>query len=366
MIGNIQPYLSAPHLRASFMKPYCSLCSSLRKQYDLPTSLLLNYELSFVLLGLDQYVQGDEIKTPCPSSAFLKKRDAYTHPAADKAAQLSIILGWIKSMDFLADEKKKITLKRLMKIAEKKLGKRSASILSELSLQTQQAIRDYAELTNNSTENIQNIRKKTYALSSQVCYEVAVMTEMPAEERAVYMDFFGKLGVGIALLDPLVDIEKDLESGVYNPIVDAYEHEGNELKQHYIQFFEAYKSAYFDLQTQLKQEHKFSAQFSKILSSSLENSFTKIRKTTDNLFGGIEDKILDGMMVCAKTCETKTQGRTLSFLGLLIPLDSCGNGCKGPDCGHACKPPSNCGQGCGNGCKGGDCGGGDCGGGNGC
>jgi hypothetical protein len=366
MIGNIQPYLSEPNLRATFMKPYCSLCSSLRKQYDLPTSLLLNYELSFVLLGLDKYVQADEITTHCPSSAFLKKREAYAHPAADKAAQLSIILGWIKSMDFLADEKKKITLKRLMKIAEKKLGKRSVKILSELSPQTQQAIQDYAELTKNSNENIKSIREKTYNLSRQVCYEVAVMTEMPKEEREIYMDFFGKLGLGIALLDPLVDIEKDLESGVYNPIVDAYELQGNELKQHYIQFFEGYKTAYFDLQTQLKNEHKFSAQFSKILSSSLENSFTKIRKTTDNLFGGIEDKMLDGMMLCAKTCETKTQGRTLSFLGLLIPMKSCGSGCKPPnncgnDCGKGCKGPD-----CGNSCNGGDCGGGNCGGGHGC
>jgi Family of unknown function (DUF5685) len=358
MIGNINPYLSAqPDLFNSFMRPYCSLCKSLRQQYDLPTSLLLNYELSYILLSVDPYINASSTSTACPSSFFTKKKQAYEHPAIDKAARLSILLGWIKSIDFITDEKKKITSRWLMRMAEKKLGKRAVKILNEIHPNTKEAILAYVEVSKNSMENMDTIREKTYTLSSQVCYEIIVETSLPKADYAIYMDFFGQLGISIALLDPLLDLEKDLEKDAYNPILEAYSKNGTELKAHYISFFQDYKSSYNQLKAVLQNEHKFTHQFSAIMMKTMENTFSKIQKATDQLFGGIEELLLDGMISCSKTCENKSAGKTLGFLGLLLPMESCGkgcqSGCKPPDCGRSCQGCH--GPDCGNGCHSSGC-----------
>ena len=110
MLGHLKPHtcsLSSASQRA-YKKYYCSICSSLRKQNNVSYTLFINNELTLVLLALQPYLSvqttiTQEAQTRCPALAFTQKNAISLHPAIDLAAQLSVLLGWIKVTDWAYD-----------------------------------------------------------------------------------------------------------------------------------------------------------------------------------------------------------------------------------------------------------------------
>lgn len=245
MLGHLKPTFckSSVESKENYWEFYCSVCASLRKQYGTSYSLLLNNELTLILSAFqEEYAQAQTIQTPCPASAFVLKRFALSHQAIDMAGHLSVLLAWIKALDWYSDKPnvfKKILLQRLRRRANK--------ILPALQPDSQAIVGEYARITENNEQDFRLIRQQSNALARMLVQEIALKVDAMPETTDLLAELFGKAGELIAIADHLIDLEKDQQHNQYNPIVLQSEKKQIPLAQAYLQL----KGEYYALRHSL-------------------------------------------------------------------------------------------------------------------
>lgn len=345
MVGNIIPKFKRGEQaqNAQFMQAYCSLCNALRTEHSLPMTLLLNTELSLVLLAIENDLPDKQVlETRCPTQLMLKKRAAYQHEAASLAAELSVILAWLKVQDNLADDSKtKWNPLSLNRWIEKKLGKKASATLKKLSPNTEQVILDYIYISQTPEAPFAQIRKQTNDLSRALSLEIVERSQASEEKKAIVTKIFAYVGELIAVLDPILDLKKDWQKHKLNPIVE----DALEKDHHLEQLYANYCDQYLDLEQKilnLIKEHKseLPLAFQVALSNSLEYNRSRIQMTGTTLFGKFQHQVCEG----SKTLVSFAYKRRFSILRMvligtgIVPLFGCdggGGGCGGGnDCGN--------------------------------
>ncbi len=356
MLGHLKPSLCSlgNENKVAYRTLYCSICASLRDQYSLPYSLFINNELTLVLLALKPFYEGELIakQTPCPAAAFTQKNPAASHPAIDIAAKLSVLLGWIKVVDWETDQPK-FYKKYLRKILHRKVQQ----TIPQISEGFQKVIEEYLFLTKTNATNEQQVRHYSGLLSRHVVLEVGRETAVGEEGLKELAALFEMSGEVIAIADHLIDLDEDMLQNQHNPIVFRSEQEKISLAEAYYYYLQTCNRITIGCLEQLAILSKkgiIEDSFKVAMQQSFRSIDRQIRQKrpafladTTEFVGGLKIAHQDCGSAAMEGCSCATQQGEMatSYIAGACPCDQCCNACGG-----CCKGGGDCCNGCGNGC----------------
>ncbi len=247
MIGHIKPKVCKLPSQAkdSYMKLYCSICHSLRHQYGILSMLFVNSELAMVLLALRDYFVPKESWYRCPAKLHSTKKPILIHEAVNHAAGLSVLLGWLKLLDWETDSP---GLHR--KAIRKSLDKKAYRILANLGKESSSLIQEYRDMVAGNCQDFLYVRRMSHLLSSTICIELGERTMINSDSLTQLSKFFGLIGELVSIADPLIDLHRDVKRGEYNPIWEATA--GNSLKVS--REYERFRSEYRLIENRIMRE----------------------------------------------------------------------------------------------------------------
>ncbi len=276
MLGHLKPILCglSETGKSQYWQYYCSVCASLRSENNLAYSFLLNNELTLVLAAFQNEIEQEakSIRTVCPAKAYLGKNDALTHQSIEMAGKLSVILGWIKILDWQTDKPrfyKKIILHKVQKKVDK--------ILPTLTENSLKIINDYVLMTKNDENDFEIIKKQSNDLSQTLVQEIAQLTNATPEYIQDVKTLFGKAGEIIAVADHLIDVEADRYGKQYNPILFLAEQNKTPLAEEYIKLRIKYNRLQYAIREILPKTNRY---FGEMMYKSLANLNQQVKKFT--------------------------------------------------------------------------------------
>ena len=228
MFGYIR--VSKPELKIKeyemYKAVYCSLCKRLGKDYGIFSRFALSYDFTFTALmelALSDGFCGTKRKS-CTFNPFKKCTYCINdEPFALSSAAL-IILGYYKIMDDIKDEKgfKRLTakIKKLLFNSPFKKAKAKFPEVENIS-------KEYF-LNQEKAETKEATLDDAAEPSSIMLSKLLPLCAKEENDKRV-LSFLGRLmGRYIYLLDCLVDREKDIKKGAFNPISDLNKKEATE------------------------------------------------------------------------------------------------------------------------------------------
>jgi len=287
MIGNLRPTHTIEHRdkKNEFQVHYCSLCASLRKQSGLKAGLMVNYDSTFMLLGVSHLLKDHEYSTSlCPSKLFTKRRKIIRHPVVDVAAQLTHVLGWIKCVDIIVDRDENAKY-FLAKINKNWLQKKSEFFIKNFSPETEEIIRSYYFLTQSNEKDFAIIRNETYRLTKQFAKELLSHVNSNDSFSNIYPEVAGRLGELVCILDAIVDLKKDMRSNSYNPII----YKSNLTGQSIVTIFKNFCDDYLKLESSIIKMMQMNKEFANDASfylthQALKRAKNQIREVREFVF----------------------------------------------------------------------------------
>lgn len=208
---------------------YCGVCKSIGKRYGQLPRMALSYDAAFLAILLESL--SEEYDSPaqehCIAHPLIKKKTIIRNKAIDYAADVMLILAWYKLIDDANDEGKayaKATM-LILKGIFKKLKKSHSALCEEIETHL-------AELSSLEKEKCPSIDMAAEAFSK-------IMEAIFAEGYKVVNVEYGENGSGtpdssaaeafasigyhmgkwIYLIDAVDDIEENVETGAYNPLL---------------------------------------------------------------------------------------------------------------------------------------------------
>lgn len=344
MLGHLKPrscQLSSPS-KQHYQHLYCSICYSLRQQFGLSASFFINHELTLSLAAFPDYSTMNIETCACPANLFCKQKPILRDALIDKAAQLCLLLVWLKLVDWETDSPA-FYKKRFRQSIETKVQ----PVLANLTPSTRQFIDSYLLLIRANSTDFTMTAKMSGLLAKHIFQELN-----QNNTQVVISDITLLLGELITVADALLDLKKDIGNKEYNPIITATEKNNTTLEQEY----KVLKTNYEQIVTAIN--HKINSEnlsavnpvFCELLQQSLRNLANNIQQANNVLFANQANNrrnnsrtrrwcdCLDAGCDCADCCQC------------------CGNGCR------CCGSASESGGECCDACSCGDCGCCDCGG----
>lgn len=203
---------------AVFKKYYCGLCRAIGRRCSQSARLGLSYDLTFLAIVLssvsDETVQC--VNRPCVAHPF-KKRESINDRAIEYAADMSVILDYLKLRDDWCDERSIKALPGMavlyhgMKKAKKRYGKVYGTIKEQLER--------LSGLENEQSTNIDECADCFAKILEALFTPEFVRGE---SERRIFSWFGYNIGRWIYVIDAVNDMEKDYKKGNYNPFNAAF------------------------------------------------------------------------------------------------------------------------------------------------
>lgn len=335
MLGHIKPHLCklSPETRQQYTTSYCSLCHSLRQQFGLSSSLLISHELTLNLTAVTDNSHIIRASSPCPAKLYCSRRAIQKHSQIDRAAQLCLLLAWIKIVDWETDSP--ALYKTLLR---RKLDKKVKPILNSLKRETQALINRYLQLTTDDSKDFKLIKQLSGLLSRQLIEELFAEHNLPASVFENLLSTNQLLGETIAVIDPLLDLEDDIKTRQYNPIIHASVQHHTSIQQEYQKLYAQYLNLNNDIQARLLllNETAIAPAFIQSLENSLQNLSKRITAKQNHYFN-----ICCSNNQSAQNANRRNRNKSNDCIDC---CDCCQGGC---DCCQAC---GNCYDSCPNQC----------------
>ena len=203
---------------------YCGLCRKLKKRYGRTGQMLLNYDMTFLIILLEGLYEKEETEERhrCIAHPMEKHRQILSE-LTDYAADMNVLLSYHKALDDWNDEHsilKRILARKLSGSYYELKGKypRQARALEE-------NIRKLAQAERSGCEDLDYVAGLTGSFLAELC--VWKEDEWAGELRM--LGYY--LGKFIYLMDAFEDMEKDRKSGNYNLFLRLQEKKGEEFRQ---------------------------------------------------------------------------------------------------------------------------------------
>lgn len=228
MLGYVQIY--KPDLKVReyeiYQGYYCGVCKYIGREYGQLPRMALSYDAAFLACLLASV--DDTPDSPAQEHCIvhhIKKKTIIRNRAIEFAGDLMLILAWYKLIDDAQDEGKK-SAKAAMKLLHnihRKLTSRYPALCDGIE-------KNLAALN--------RLEKEKCASIDQVAEPFAGIMEVIFREgsRTLYSDneklhqIFAKIGYHmgkwIYLMDAVDDIEENIESGAYNPLLFRFDWQG--------------------------------------------------------------------------------------------------------------------------------------------
>jgi hypothetical protein len=299
MVGHLQPQKCAipPTYQSQYWLAYCSICASLRNTQGLAYGLVLNNEMTLVLLAFYPYwatSQTEKTTTLCPAKFFLGQKNIQQHPAIHLASQFSILLAWLKATDSQTDQPS-IAKKYVLKTLTAKVKAMNIQLSADL----ENVLADYLVAIQSNDKDFQKVQRLSANLAQQIAIAIGRTLVVPEEEVLAWGTFFGKIGEMIAIADHLIDLQQDIIQNQYNPIIDHAKTQGISLLHAYQHFNKLLRINQQELLAMnIYQTH--SPILSTMLPSLLQQVGKQVRKNAPRWFINPENPQITPMMQTAE------------------------------------------------------------------
>ena len=201
-----------------FSAAYCGLCHTLHRRYGLAARMILNYDLTFLAILLDEGC-GATCQRRCAVHPLKSRACVEASPALDTAADYSVILTWWQLQDGIADHGFWGSLKyRLAAWMLRRAYRKAKAQQAEFDEQTQ---RHLARLSQLEKEHCTSVDQSADAFAGLLAGAARGVKD-PVRQRILEQIFY-HLGRWIYLVDAADDLEKDLRGASYNPLPLRYE-----------------------------------------------------------------------------------------------------------------------------------------------
>lgn len=327
MLGHIKPTLCRlpQDINKHYWKYYCSVCSTLRSENNVAYGALLNNEITAILIAFAPYIKNaKEGQTNCPAQFYLKKKNVLRDPVVELAGDLSIMLGWIKALDWQVDDPK-IGKKLIVNLLEKKVNKFEYKISDEL----KNILKQYAELTVKNEVDFEIVKEQSGKLAYAIAKEIGKATSATNSFIEYQAETFRCIGELINIADHLIDFNKDLNENNYNPIIYLTEKKDTSFYYEYKQLFADFIGLKKTIATRLDTETDDA--FATVLNNSLIALNKKIKNATPDFVKEGNEEVKEQYQLeyaeCCDVCEC---------------CSCCEADCNGCDCGN-CDTCLDCG-----------------------
>ncbi len=196
--------------RKQYEAYYCGLCHVLKHNSGVKAQMLLNYDMTFLIIlltGLYE-LENEETTFICPMHPG-KKKLAYTNDASQYASDMNVLLSYYNLVDDWKDDRS--YSKGLLSLTLRKENKR----ISEKYPRQAKALETYIErldlLESQGEENIDAISGLTGEMLGEI---FAWKDDIWADELHCLGFYMGKF---IYLMDAYEDLERDQKKKEYNP-----------------------------------------------------------------------------------------------------------------------------------------------------
>ena len=228
MLGYVQIF--KPDLKVReyeiYMGYYCGVCKYIGKEYGQLPRMALSYDAAFLALLLA--CVDEEPDAPAAEHCIahhIKNKTIIRNAAVEYAGDVMLILAWYKMLDDAHDEGKiyaKATL-RLLGRLHKKLQKKYPDLCDGIEI-------NLAKLNGLEEAKCESLDEAAESFSKimEVIFREGARSLYP--DSGELHETFGRIGYHmgkwIYLIDAVDDIEENIESGAYNPLLYRFDYEG--------------------------------------------------------------------------------------------------------------------------------------------
>ena len=228
MLGYVVAYRPEMKVREAelYKAYYCGVCKSIGRRYGQIPRMVLSYDAAFLAVVLDCLDdEGENLsREGCIINPVKKKAIAYSD-AIDFAADVMLILAWYKLADDIRDEgnKKAQAISSMMKGRFVKLK----SARPELCTRIEENLSGLTSLEEEKCASI-DAAAEAFAKIMETIFSEGLKTvsvRCDIKESEIILSRVGyHLGKWIYLMDAYDDIEENIESGAYNPLLYRFEY----------------------------------------------------------------------------------------------------------------------------------------------
>lgn len=197
--------------RRAYQAYYCGLCQKLRNTCGSKGQMLLNYDMTFLvvlLTGLYE-LESEKVEFTCPMHPT-KKQTAWMNGATDYAADMNILLGYHNLQDDWKDDRS-YTKKALAKIIRKDYER-----ISDKYKRQAEAVESYMEKLMLAEQEREENLDVIAGFTGEMMGEIFDWKRDEWSEELHCLSFY--MGKFIYLMDAYEDIEKDKKRKRYNPL----------------------------------------------------------------------------------------------------------------------------------------------------
>lgn len=223
---------------------YCGVCKSIGRRYGQMPRFILSFDAAFLSTVLDgffpQVVEIDRER--CIAHPQKKTPMAKCH-AIDFAADVMLILAWYKALDDVHDEgsKKAFIFSKAFKRKFKKIKAKHLNLCNEI----QSILRELGQLEDSKCDSIDKAAEAfakimeaifkeglTYIYDKKIQEGVLKKSDKWDKKIQISKIVLARvgyhLGKWIYLMDAFDDIEENIESGAYNPLLYRFNYKEGE------------------------------------------------------------------------------------------------------------------------------------------
>jgi len=202
---------------------YCGLCRTLKYKYGSLSRMMLTYDLTYLALFLNALYEPEE-KTGCEDCFVhpIKAADWWSSKYTEYAADMTVILGYLKMQDDWNDDRNRLS-KLQMSIFRKKYKE-----VCDVYPNKTDRISSYLNELSQVEKNEIMIPDIPINLFGKLMGEVFVYQDDRWSETIIQMG--EALGRFVYTMDAVMDLDKDIQTGNYNPFKNSAESSDDRYK----------------------------------------------------------------------------------------------------------------------------------------
>ncbi len=209
---NINQKIMTEEDKKAYRAYYCGLCRRLKSSCGAKGQMLLNYDMTFlVVLLTGLYELDNEVSEITCALHPTKRKTLWINEATDYAADMNVILAYHNLIDDWKDDKS-----YSKKAFAKMLDKDYARIVQNYPRQAA-AIEEYMKKTEDAEGRGEKNLDAVAGLSGEMLGEVFCWREDEWARELRTLGFY--MGKFIYLMDAYEDYDADMQKGVYNPLI---------------------------------------------------------------------------------------------------------------------------------------------------
>ncbi len=209
---NINQKIMTEEDKKAYRAYYCGLCRRLKSSCGAKGQMLLNYDMTFlVVLLTGLYELDNEVSEITCALHPTKRKTLWINEATDYAADMNVILAYHNLIDDWKDDKS-----YSKKAFAKMLDKDYARIVQNYPRQVA-AIEEYMKKTEETERRGEKNLDAVAGLSGEMLGEVFCWREDEWARELRTLGFY--MGKFIYLMDAYEDYDADMQKGAYNPLI---------------------------------------------------------------------------------------------------------------------------------------------------